>query len=168
MASARCLRRHGWPSADSANFQDYVLPAGYPHTALLCEVKGCRSSAVLWLTDEEVSAYNKGQRIFSVGDGDTKVRTKNVSAAASRLQFAEIWARIARMQRHRFTLPDGQDFTYIVEGRLLKPQGSAPVKREHIKSKWELYKRGITAWVNEESPLHRFIYAILSDERIAG
>ena len=168
MASARCLRRHGWPSENSANYQDYVLPSGYPHTAIVCGASGCKSSAVLWLTDQEVSAFNRGQRIFTIGNGDLKVRIKSVSRIASRLTFTEIWARILRLQNAKFTLPDGVPFTYSVAGKILQPDCRTGISKEHIKTKWSLYKKGMVEWVREAFPNRKFIYAILSDPRVGG
>ena len=63
MALCRCMSDHSWPEGRKGNsYVGYVLPIGYPKTALICGL--CENPGVIWLTVPERDAYEKGARIF--------------------------------------------------------------------------------------------------------
>lgn len=63
MALCRCLESHSWPVGRRSNYVSYVLPIGYPDTALVCGL--CLNPGVIWLTESEEAAYHQGNRIFT-------------------------------------------------------------------------------------------------------
>ena len=75
MALCRCINKHGWPGERNADFIGYVLPLGYPQTALICG--HCDESGVIWLNEEEVSAYLNGQRIFEGSNNSARMKAGN-------------------------------------------------------------------------------------------
>ena len=63
MALCRCLEKHSWPEGRKGNeYVGFVIPVGYPETALICGL--CNNPGVIWLTVPEKEAYEKGGRIF--------------------------------------------------------------------------------------------------------
>ena len=65
MALARCDEH----KPDDAEHVSYALPLGYPSTAATCDVVGCEKPARLWLTRDERTAFQGGQRVFKVAGG---------------------------------------------------------------------------------------------------
>jgi hypothetical protein len=63
MALTRCLSHHAWPQGKKGNnYVGYVMPIGYPKTALICGL--CDNPGVIWLTVKEKKEYESGIRIF--------------------------------------------------------------------------------------------------------
>ena len=65
MALARCDEH----KPDDAEHVSYALPLGYPSTAATCDVVGCEKPARLWLSRDERTAFQRGQRVFTVAGG---------------------------------------------------------------------------------------------------
>ena len=73
MALCRCLKYHGWPVGRGGNeYVAYVLPRNYPNTDVVCG--RCDEPAVIWLLQEEVDAYEAGQRIFNGPNNFVRMR----------------------------------------------------------------------------------------------
>ena len=49
-------------------------PEGYPNPAVICQI--CDKEALVWLGDEERSAYRRGDRIFNFQGGLGRVRVR--------------------------------------------------------------------------------------------
>ena len=49
-------------------------PLGYPNTAAICGIANCTRPGLVWLTDQEVDEFNKGERYFRVKTYTVKVR----------------------------------------------------------------------------------------------
>lgn len=75
MALSRCLEAHSPPQGRSNVYQAYVLPLGYPDTALVCG--NCDRPGAIWLTPEEARAYDSGERAFEGPNAFTKMRAGN-------------------------------------------------------------------------------------------
>ena len=71
MALCRC-ERHGQPQGRTVEYVAYVLPLGYPNTALICG--RCDAPGLIWLDKREVLAYEDGQRIFKGPSNFTKMK----------------------------------------------------------------------------------------------
>ena len=54
----------------------HVLPAGYPTSGVICDRPSCRLPGLIWLEAKEAIAYNRGQRIFSLGPKTMKVQAQ--------------------------------------------------------------------------------------------
>lgn len=67
MALARCDDHR--PEPVEPDYVSYALPVGYPSTAATCDVVGCAFPARLWLTRDERTAFQGGQRVFTVAGG---------------------------------------------------------------------------------------------------
>ena len=65
MAYARCLAAHSPPRGRTVDYLRYVLPVGYPETALICGIPGCPHAAVIWLSPSEEQQYRDGVRVFA-------------------------------------------------------------------------------------------------------
>ena len=72
MALSRCLEQHASPQGRSHTYQAYVLPVGYPDTALVCG--NCDRPGAIWLTPPEADAYTRGERVFEGPNAFTKMR----------------------------------------------------------------------------------------------
>ena len=74
MAIVRC-EIHPVKLAQATNkYARRVKPLGYPVTAAICGTKNCCEPGLIWLTEEELSAYNRGERCFGVKTFTVKVR----------------------------------------------------------------------------------------------
>ena len=74
MAIVRC-NEHPVNKKQAKN--DYIRlakPIGYPNTAVICGRAGCIEPGNVWLTDDEVSDYNRGERYFRVKTYTIKVK----------------------------------------------------------------------------------------------
>jgi hypothetical protein len=52
-------------------------PIGYPHTSSICGIRGCTKPGFVWLTDEELQAFNEGERLYRVKTYTVKVRVSD-------------------------------------------------------------------------------------------
>jgi hypothetical protein len=75
MALCRCLEEHSWPAGRRSNYVSYVLPLGYPDTALVCGL--CSRPGVIWLTQPEENAYQRGDRIFEGPNAFCKMKASD-------------------------------------------------------------------------------------------
>ena len=82
MALCRCIQQHGWPIGRTAEYIGYVLPVGYPETALICGRSD--NEGVIWLNNVEVSSYEKGQRIFNGPNNFTRMKADNNGVTTGR------------------------------------------------------------------------------------
>ncbi len=73
MALVRC-EKHGKPKGRTLTYVRSVKPLGWPDTAAICGRRGCEYPGLIWLTDQESQAYEKGQRVFSFNNASMKVR----------------------------------------------------------------------------------------------
>jgi hypothetical protein len=72
LALCRCLEKHSPPNRGKHDYIGYVKPLGFPKSAVLCG--RCGAQGVVWLDDDEVNLYRKGQRIFSGPNAFTKIK----------------------------------------------------------------------------------------------
>lgn len=75
MALVRC-HVHGRPRGRTQVYVLEVKPVGFPQTAAICGLKRCENPGSVWLTAEEESAYEKGQRIFEVPNAAVKIKVE--------------------------------------------------------------------------------------------
>jgi hypothetical protein len=75
MALCRCLESHAWPTGRISNYISYALPIGYPDTALICGL--CSNPGVIWLTQSEENAYQRGDRIFEGPNAFCKMKASD-------------------------------------------------------------------------------------------
>jgi hypothetical protein len=77
MAIVRC-EIHPVKLAQATNkYAKRVKPLGYPVTAAICGTKNCIKPGLIWLTEEELSEYNRGERYFRVKTYTVKVRASD-------------------------------------------------------------------------------------------
>lgn len=73
MALVRCREKHGHPKGRGGRvYVGYVLPIGYPETAVVCG--RCDRPGVVWLDESDAEAFRQGRRVFEVGSNAVKVR----------------------------------------------------------------------------------------------
>lgn len=65
MAMARCDEH----KPNDAEHVSYALPLGYPGTAVTCDIVGCANPARLWLSRDERTAFQAGERLFTIAGG---------------------------------------------------------------------------------------------------
>lgn len=75
MAIARCIKC-GRPKGRTNNYTKSVEPVGYPDTSSVCGSSGCENPALIWLNEEETSAYSIGQKIFCLPTKAIKVKVR--------------------------------------------------------------------------------------------
>jgi hypothetical protein len=73
MALVRC-KRCGKPKGRTHRYVLSVEPVGYPDTAAICGLSGCERPGLVWLDEDEKSAYARGQRVFRVPNAAVKIR----------------------------------------------------------------------------------------------
>jgi len=77
MAIVRC-EKHPVNLAQATNkYVKRVKPIGYPNTAAICGIGGCSEPGIIWITEEELDAYNRGERYFRVKTYTVKVRASD-------------------------------------------------------------------------------------------
>jgi len=77
MAIVRC-EIHPVKLAQATNkYAKRVKPLGYPATAAICGTQNCTKPGLIWLTEEELSEYNRGERYFRVKTFTVKVRASD-------------------------------------------------------------------------------------------
>ena len=77
MAIVRC-EIHPVKLAQATNkYAKRVKPLGYPFTAAICGIRNCTKPGLIWLTEEEVGEYNRGERYFRVKTFTVKVRASD-------------------------------------------------------------------------------------------
>ena len=54
-------------------YTGYVVPMGYPKSALVCSRGGCDDPAVLWLKSVDLVRFRIGERLFFLGQQKSKV-----------------------------------------------------------------------------------------------
>ena len=72
MAIVRCEVHE--PRGRTRNYILKVKPVGYPDTAMVCGSKTCTAPGLVWLEEDESSAYDRGQRIFQSFTATMKMR----------------------------------------------------------------------------------------------
>jgi hypothetical protein len=72
MAIVRCEIHK--PRGRTRNYVSKVKPVGYPDTAMVCGSITCNAPGLVWLEEEESSAYDRGQRIFQSFTATMKMR----------------------------------------------------------------------------------------------
>ena len=63
MALVRC-NSCGQPVGRTKSYIKAVEPIGYPETAAICGLHQCENPGLIWLDEDDASAYERGQRIF--------------------------------------------------------------------------------------------------------
>jgi hypothetical protein len=76
MAIMRCKLHSPSTSGTSRRFRGYAKPVGYPNTAAICGKEGCEAPARLWLSDAEMSQYERGARIFIVRTYSARIKIR--------------------------------------------------------------------------------------------
>ncbi len=77
MALSRCLDHHSPPQGRTTTYSNYVLPVGYPVTALICGNPQCEEPGAVWLTTDEAAEYTNGGRIFEGPNRFAKMKADN-------------------------------------------------------------------------------------------
>ncbi len=77
MAIVRCDRHHVRLAQATNRYAKRAKPLGYPATAVICGTKDCTDPGLIWLTEEELSEYNHGERYFGVKTFTVKVRASD-------------------------------------------------------------------------------------------
>jgi len=75
MALVRCSE-HGKPDSRTRTYVMSVQPVGYPDTAAICGLAGCRNAGLVWLDVEDAAAYAEGERIIPVPNSAIKVKVQ--------------------------------------------------------------------------------------------
>ena len=76
MALVRC-DQHGRPEGRKGNV--YVVaraPVGHPDSGVVCGHSSCDQPGMIWLLGDESTAYQRGQRTFSLQTAAAKVRAR--------------------------------------------------------------------------------------------
>jgi len=79
MALVRCKSSGVKPLGRGGYKRSYVRsvqPLGYPNSGLVCGTPSCSSPGLIWLEQNELDAYNSGQRIFEMATNTAKVRAQ--------------------------------------------------------------------------------------------
>jgi len=74
MAICRC-KYHSPPRGIKRTYVGFVLPVGYPDTALICG--RCDKPALIWLDEKDTDEFHNGNRVFTGPNNFTKVKTKD-------------------------------------------------------------------------------------------
>lgn len=77
MAIVRCLQHPVRLDLATNRYQTRVEPLGYPTTAAVCGTAECTQPGLVWLTDEELAQFNRGERCFRVKTFTVKVRVSD-------------------------------------------------------------------------------------------
>lgn len=64
------------PEGRVRNYVGWVESVGYPETALVCGRTSCENPAVIWLEEDEMKSYERGERVFSIPNNAVKLRAK--------------------------------------------------------------------------------------------
>ncbi len=76
MALARCADC-GIPDGRTKTYsRTFYYPSGYPGDGVICARPDGRKSALVWLTPDEESAYERGERIFSIPSQGAKLKVR--------------------------------------------------------------------------------------------
>lgn len=75
MALVRC-RKHGRPKGRKRPYVLSVKPVGYPKTAAICGREGCTNAGLVWLTARERTAYERGERVFSIHTAAVRLKVQ--------------------------------------------------------------------------------------------
>lgn len=75
MALIRCSE-HGHPQGRGQEYVRDVEPDGHPHSGVVCGRPGCVRPGLIWLTETEARAYERGERVFGFNTNVTKVRAR--------------------------------------------------------------------------------------------
>jgi len=79
MALVRCRACRERPTGRGHYTRSYVRsvqPVGYPNTAMICGTPSCDQPGLIWLEQDEATAYDGGDRIFRLQSNTTKVRAQ--------------------------------------------------------------------------------------------
>lgn len=77
MAIVRCETHPVRLEMATNNYVKRAEPVGYPDTAAICGIARCQQPGFVWLTAEELSEFNKGNRYFRVKTYTVKVRVSD-------------------------------------------------------------------------------------------
>lgn len=79
MAIARC-REHGVNNERSktAYYKKPFRPTSYPHSGIVCGIPNCRNDGHVWLTEDEVVMFKKGERIFKPASNTGKFQVEGM------------------------------------------------------------------------------------------
>ncbi len=77
MAIVRCVQHPVKLDLATNRYQMRAAPLGYPTTAAVCGIADCRQPGLVWLTDEELAQFNRGERYFRVKTFTVKVRVSD-------------------------------------------------------------------------------------------
>ncbi len=74
MAIVRCANHE--PIGRTKTYAGAVEPVGYPETAVVCGLKQCDKPGLVWLDQDEIDAYERGERVFFMPTFAAKLRVK--------------------------------------------------------------------------------------------
>jgi hypothetical protein len=79
MALVRCERCGVKPPGRGQYKRRYVRhvqPVGHPTSGVVCGTPTCEEPGLIWLEEDESSAYTSGRRVFSPQTNTTKLRAQ--------------------------------------------------------------------------------------------
>ncbi len=82
MAICRCLK-HSPPRERKRTYVGFVLPVGYPDTAVICGL--CDKPALIWLDENDSIEFKNGCRIFKGPNDFTKIKTTDEKIKSNQL-----------------------------------------------------------------------------------
>jgi hypothetical protein len=74
-----CRCKSHAPHADEYDYTHCAQPVGYPETSTICGSVNCNEPALIYMTPEDVFAYNFGERIFKFPTFEVKVRLNDIA-----------------------------------------------------------------------------------------
>ena len=74
MAIVRCGEHPVQLKLATNKYVKRAKPVGYPDTAAICGIATCKKSGFVWLTEDELKEFNRGERYFRVKTYTIKVR----------------------------------------------------------------------------------------------
>ena len=74
MAIVRCTEHNVRMDLATNKYVKRAEPLGYPNTAAICGIGGCEEPGLVWLTEEELGQFDKGERYFRVKTFTMKVK----------------------------------------------------------------------------------------------
>jgi hypothetical protein len=77
VAIVRCSIHPVDLTRDRNHYINKVYPVGYPNTAAICGKAECTNSGYIYLSDDEVKSFYKGERYFNVHTYTVKVKVEN-------------------------------------------------------------------------------------------
>jgi len=77
MAIVRCNKHPVRLDLATNKYVRRAEPLGYPNAAAICGIVQCEEPGLVWLTNEELDQFNKGERYFRVKTFTVKVRASD-------------------------------------------------------------------------------------------